>query len=223
MEIFWLNYQGSRIALKQGETIVGRSPHCAVVINNRRVSRQHCSLRLAGDVLEVSDLGSSNGTWVNGAPVTEATKLSAGDLLELGEERLEVLENGPKPPRQVHDTERDLPLYLRELSDADDDTEQTTITGAQASSVALIESLVANGSGTSSPVKHFNRVQRAVESYLKGGARRPTPGAGLEFERLRRSIEATARLDGSSEASLWRARVLSELALGAVADSRPRH
>jgi len=58
---------------------------------------------------------------------------------------------------------------------------------------------------------------------LKGGDRRPTAGARLEFERLRRSIEATARLDGSAEASLWRARVLSELSLGELADSRPRH
>jgi pSer/pThr/pTyr-binding forkhead associated (FHA) protein len=219
LEIFWLNYQGSRIPLQQGETVVGRSPHCAVVINNRRVSRQHCSLRLAGDVLEVSDLGSSNGTWVNGAPVTQPTRLSAGDLVELGEERLEVLDAGPKLPRQVHDTERDLPLYLRELSDESEDTEQTTITGSQASSVALIESLVANGSGAPSPGKHFNRVQRAVETYLKGGERRPAPRARLELERLRRSIEATARLDGSSEASLWRTRVLSELSL----ESRPRN
>jgi len=89
--------------------------------------------------------------------------------------------------------------------------------------VALIESLVANGSGTPSPLKHFNRVQRAVETYLKSGDRRPTADARLEFERLRRSIEATARLDSSAEASLWRARVLSELSSGALADGGPRH
>jgi len=214
--MFWLNYHGSRIPLKEGENIVGRSPHCAVVINNRRISRQHCALRLEGNVLHVSDLGSSNGTWLNGAPVTDAARLSAGDLLELGEERLEVLDDGPKRTRPVHDTERDLPMYLRGLNDAtDDDSEQTTITGAQAASVALIESLVANGSGAPSPVKHFSKVQRAVENYLKGG---PRSAAGvntsvrLELERLRRSIEATARLDASSEASLWRARALQTLA-----------
>jgi len=217
LAIFWLSYHGSRIPLTEGENVVGRSPHCAVVINNRRISRQHCSLRLEGSILHVSDLGSSNGTWVNGAPVTEATKLSAGDLLELGEERLELLDDAPKRTRQVHDTERDLPIYLRELSDAtDDDTEQTTITGAQAASVALIESLVANGSATTSPLKHFNRVQRAVENYLKGGPRLPKGSANasvkFELERLRRSIEATTRLDASSEASLWRARALQTLA-----------
>lgn len=222
MAVLWLSYQGSRIPLKQGETIVGRSPHCAVVINNRRISRQHCSLTLEHDTLHVSDLGSSNGTWVNGAPVTEATRLNAGDLLELGEERLEVLDTEPRRPREARDTERDLPIYPRELSDADDDTEQTTITGLHASAVALIESLVANGSGASSPVKHFGKVQRAIESYLKVGGRTPAPSAKLEFERLRRSIEATARLDGSPEASVWRARVLSELSLTVPADSRPR-
>lgn len=217
MAIFWLSYHGSRIPLKEGENIVGRSPHCAVVINNRRISRQHCALRVEGNVLHVSDLGSSNGTWVNGAPVTDAARLSAGDLLELGEERLEVLDEAPRRTRPVHDTERDLPIYLRGLSDAtDEDTEQTTITGAQTASVALIESLVANGSGAPSPVKHFNKVQRAVENYLKGGPRVPKGSANanakLELERLRRSIEATARLDASTEASLWRARALKTLA-----------
>ena len=222
MAVLWLSYQGSRILLKQGETIVGRSPHCAVVISNRRISRQHCSLVLAQDTLHVTDLGSSNGTWVNGAPVTQATRLHPGDLLELGEERLEVLDDAPRRSREARDTERDLPIYLRELADADDDTEQTTITGAQASTIALIESLVANGSGTSSPVKHFAKVQRVVETFLKGGARTPTLSAKLEFERVRRSIEATARLDGSAEASHWRARVLSELSMAAGTDARPR-
>ena len=211
MAVFWLNYQGSRIPLKQGETIVGRSPHCGVVISNRRISRQHCSLTFEHDALHVNDLGSSNGTWVNGAPVTQATPLRAGDLLELGEERLEVLDAGPRRPRETHDTQRDLPIYLRQLSDDDDDTEQTTITGSHASSVALIESLVANGSSASAPVKHFAKVQRAVDNYLKGSSRAPSASARLEIERLRRSIEATAHLDGSSEASSWRARVLSEL------------
>lgn len=223
MAVFWLSYLGSRIPLKQGETIVGRSPHCTVVIANRRISRQHCSLTLEHDRLHVSDLGSSNGTWVNGAPVTEATPLNPGDLLELGEERLEVLEMEPRRPREVRDTQRDLPIYLRELGDADDDTEQTTVTGAQASTIALIEALVANGSGASSPVQHFARVQRAIDTYLKAGGRTPPPNAKLELERLRRSIEATARLDGSSEASLWRARVLSELSVTPRADARPRH
>jgi len=222
LTVHWLSYQGSRIPLRQGETIVGRSPHCAVVINNRRISRQHCSLTLQDGVLYVSDLGSSNGTWVNGAPVTEATRLRAGDLLELGEERLEVLDAEPTHPREARDTQRDLPIYLRELGDADDDTEQTTLTGSHASSVALIESLVANGSGAKSPVQHFVKVKSAIETYLRAGHRPATASARLELERLRRSIEATARLDSSSEASHWRACVLSELSRGARSDARPR-
>lgn len=177
---------------------------------------------LEEDRLHVSDLGSSNGTWVNGAPVTEATRLKAGDLLELGEERLEVLDAEPWRRREARDTERDLPIHLRELSEADEDTEQTTVTGAQASTVALIEALVANGSGASSPVKHFAQVQRAIDTYLKAAGRTPTPSARLERERLRRSIEATARLDPSLEAAQWRTRVLSEISASPRADSRAR-
>jgi hypothetical protein len=73
------------------------------------------------------------------------------------------------------------------------------------------------------PVQHFAKVQRAIDTYLKAGGRTPPPSAKLELERLRRSIEATARLDGGYEASLWRTRVLSELSTSPRADSRPRH
>lgn len=199
--------------------MVGRSPYCSIVINSRRVSRQHCALRVDGDKLYVTDLGSSNGTWLNGEPVTGDKQVQPGDLIELGEEPLEVMGAEPRPPRDGQDTQRDLPIYLR---DFDDDPEQTTVTSAQTSSVALIESLVANGTSASSPVNYFGKVRRAVEKYLSGGNRIQSSAPKVELERLRRSVEATAHLDGSAEAADWRNRVLSQLTNSSGSDERPR-
>ncbi len=209
MTIFWLKYQGSRIPLRQGETVVGRSPYCSIVVSSRRVSRQHCALRLMDGKLSVSDLGSSNGTWVNGEPVSGHRQLNPGDLIEIGDEGLEVQEHSPPQARVANDTERDLPMYHRDI---DDEVEQTTVTHAQTTSVALIESMLANGSGAHSPTQHFGKVQRAIEKYLTGHHRVAPASNGMELERLRRSIEATARLDDSGAASDWRQRTLAQLA-----------
>jgi predicted component of type VI protein secretion system len=215
--VYWLSYQGARIAIRRGETVIGRSPYCSVVINSRRVSRQHCALTLSNDRLLVCDLGSSNGTWVNGTPVSTATRLKQGDLIELGEEGLEVVCSPAPRPKEFRDTERDLPCYHREPDSA---AEQTTVTRTT-TSVALIESLVANGSGTRSPGNHFDKVRRAVEKYLNGDNRIATASARLELERLKRSVEATFRLDNSSEASDWRRRVLAQLGDGTASETRP--
>lgn len=196
---------------------MGRSPYCSVVINSRRVSRQHCALTLRGDTLLVCDLGSSNGTWVNGTPVSSATRIRHGDLIELGEEELEVVCSTAPRPRESNDTERDLPCYHR---DPDAAADQTTVTRAT-TSVALIESLVANGSGARSPGHHFDKVRRAVETYLHRDHRITTASAKLEVERLKRSVEATFRLDDSREATDWRQRVLAELAGSTPSQSRP--
>jgi len=217
--VYWLKYQGSRIALSQGETVVGRSPYCSVVVNSRRVSRQHCVLNLSRDLLTVTDLGSSNGTWVNGQAVTKPTRIFSGDLVELVDEALEVLDGSPKVARDARDTQKDLPMYQR---DADEDADQTTITQAQTASVALIEALVANGSGARAPNQHFRKVRRAVEKYLKGDGRVRSSSGRLELQRLQRSIEATARLDGSPEATAWRHRILAQLHDGGGVEPRPQ-
>jgi len=63
--------------------VIGRRPDCALRIPTGDVSRQHCEIALGDDYVVVRDLGSSNGTYVNGKRVAES-KLSAGDQLEVG-------------------------------------------------------------------------------------------------------------------------------------------
>ena len=74
---------GSRVALGDGPVTLGRLPECDVVINDPNVSRRHAEFRRVTDGVVVTDLGSTNGTRVNGAPVREQ-QLVSGDEITVG-------------------------------------------------------------------------------------------------------------------------------------------
>jgi predicted component of type VI protein secretion system len=62
---------------------IGRNPDSTIVINNPSVSARHAQLQLAGETYRLKDLGSTNGTYVNGKPVTE-TLLRFDDRIRFG-------------------------------------------------------------------------------------------------------------------------------------------
>jgi pSer/pThr/pTyr-binding forkhead associated (FHA) protein len=64
-------------------TVIGRREDCDFRIPLGEISRKHCRLIKDGDTLRAEDLGSSNGTYVNGERVQEA-QLSPGDSLKVG-------------------------------------------------------------------------------------------------------------------------------------------
>lgn len=64
---------------------VGRTAPADIVIAHRSVSREHCIIGLANDELLVSDLNSTNGTYVDDVRVARATILPVGSVLRLGE------------------------------------------------------------------------------------------------------------------------------------------
>lgn len=72
-----------------GEFSVGRSPACNIVSESPDVSKQHARLTRSADKLIVRDLGSANGTWVNGVRIAEAP-LADGDLVAFGSEEYQV-------------------------------------------------------------------------------------------------------------------------------------
>lgn len=72
-----------------GDFTVGRSPACNIVSESAEVSKIHARLTRSADRLIVRDLGSANGTWVNGARVAEAP-LADGDLVGFGVEQYRV-------------------------------------------------------------------------------------------------------------------------------------
>lgn len=72
-----------------GELIrIGRSRHNEIVISANGVSRFHCQLRREGDRLMLEDLGSTNGTQIDGELVKEPRALSVGDVVYVCDEKL---------------------------------------------------------------------------------------------------------------------------------------
>ena len=68
---------------------VGRAPRADFILDVALVSRLHCRLTAADDTLDVVDLKSTNGTYVNDKRVDAAT-LAAGDKLRIGRVELSV-------------------------------------------------------------------------------------------------------------------------------------
>jgi signal transduction histidine kinase len=75
--------QGSRFRLDEAAVTIGRGTTNGVQLHDTEVSREHVQLTRCGDVVVVRDLGSSNGTFVNGHQVKEV-ELASGDQLQLG-------------------------------------------------------------------------------------------------------------------------------------------
>src|SRR6516165_7632326 len=84
---------GPDIPLGRGPLLVGRHPHCDVRPRSIRVSRRRCCLTELDGVVIVRDLGSTNGTSINGRRV-EAGRLRPGDELAIANLRYR-LERGP--------------------------------------------------------------------------------------------------------------------------------
>jgi hypothetical protein len=62
-------------------TVVGRDPSCALTLSGGHISREHAVLRVRDGRVTVDDLGSTNGTRLNGARITGPTDLHDGDTL----------------------------------------------------------------------------------------------------------------------------------------------
>ncbi|MFO0964455.1 MAG: FHA domain-containing protein [Gemmataceae bacterium] len=75
--------------MKEREMVIGRQKGCGLRIPAAAVSRQHCRLRIVAGVLQVEDLGSANGTVVNGVSLQSAA-LQPGDRLTVGPVTFEV-------------------------------------------------------------------------------------------------------------------------------------
>ena len=85
------NKQGNSISLPQGKFLVGREEDCHLRPNSDLVSRHHCVFTVDDFSLRLRDLGSTNGTYVNGQRLVGAVNLKPGDRVLIGKLDFEVL------------------------------------------------------------------------------------------------------------------------------------
>src|SRR5882672_7459230 len=81
---------GRRYKLGEGEYVIGRRSDCQIFVPDMRVSRQHARLWRDGEAWTLEDLGSNNGTYVNGVRVQGATSLRTDDEITIANNRIRV-------------------------------------------------------------------------------------------------------------------------------------
>lgn len=84
--------------LTQYETVIGRGEEAQIDLNDEQVSKRHCLLRVEGPVCTLQELGSLNGTRVNGRKLRDETaiRLRHLDEIQIGGTRLFVLHGAYK-------------------------------------------------------------------------------------------------------------------------------
>jgi pSer/pThr/pTyr-binding forkhead associated (FHA) protein len=95
--LIWLKIGTERIRLREGETTVGRSPYCSIVVSTATASRQHAAFVLNGLELTITDLGSRNGTSLNGTKIRATTPVFVGDIVTIGSVELLVVASQTAP------------------------------------------------------------------------------------------------------------------------------
>lgn len=87
--------RGDEIPIDADEYLIGRDPSSDLVLEYARISRAHASIRSMGERHTLCDLGSTNGTLVNGRPVgAEPVLLEHGDVIDLAGEVAVLYERG---------------------------------------------------------------------------------------------------------------------------------
>lgn len=130
---------GKEIAIKGPHFIIGRSEECNLRANSDAISRKHCAISLKQEDVFVRDLGSRNGTYLNGEKVENPTAMEMGDQLRVGpleflvtvSEKTKSKDKKPKTAAAKHEEKgssngEDLGGLISDwLSEADDADQRT--------------------------------------------------------------------------------------------------
>lgn len=212
MQTFWLRYRGTRFPIRRGEYILGRSPYCSIVISNALASRQHCAVRLTSSGLVLVDLNSRNGTLINGKKLEGERPLSAGDIIRIGSDSIEVmLAESPAEKRtglarrgERHDTLDRLEIESQPPPDRENlgPMEEDSSTYTHNSTIELVVELVRTSSGLPDRIERSTTIQRSIDTLVEVRLQRcrafePKDSARLlEAARSLASWHADGRLDG---------------------------
>ncbi|MCE9632458.1 MAG: FHA domain-containing protein [Planctomycetia bacterium] len=162
---------GRSIAIKRNTLLIGRAEQCDVRPLSEEVSRRHCSVTVGPTEVWVEDLGSRNGTFVNGKKITERTKVADGDMIRVGSLELKVLCTLAAPAKSgseddvsrwlmpdenaagLSDTTRSLPRGTPDASTADADASNIHAdAGRQAAADSTLEGSFVSGIGSTPAV-----------------------------------------------------------------------
>jgi pSer/pThr/pTyr-binding forkhead associated (FHA) protein len=100
---------GATFSLEGDQLVIGRDSSSGVAINDAEISRKHARLNFQGGKYVIEDLGSTNGTFVNGQRLVSPVVLKSGDVVSLGEQIVLMYEALSGDPGETVISARKLP------------------------------------------------------------------------------------------------------------------
>ncbi|MCA9599968.1 MAG: FHA domain-containing protein [Myxococcales bacterium] len=190
---FWLCDDHTEIPLGPGEFVVGRASDCEIALpEDSLLSRHHARLLVKEQGVEVEDLGSTNGTQVNGTRIVRRTSLPPGARVTFGGFQLELRQGVPKAMRKSRETSPEVPRIRASLlppPDREDRTDRLTVFDALAPEVveALANGRITQAKRILEPC--FEQVLRDAERVKKVDQQVLDRGAAFALEMARRTGE----------------------------------
>ncbi|MEU8262436.1 FHA domain-containing protein [Micromonospora sp. NPDC048999] len=86
--------RGLSFRIGRDSQLIGRAPTADIVLADPHVSRRHATVQLTADGVCLTDLGSTNGTWLNDQRLTDSIQLTDGDVVRLGRTDLRYFDPG---------------------------------------------------------------------------------------------------------------------------------
>jgi pSer/pThr/pTyr-binding forkhead associated (FHA) protein len=197
MPTFLLRYRGTTHRVTAAETLIGRGDDCGIRVDHAKVSRVHAQLRLHDDQLEIADLGSMNGTRVNGQRLLGPRRLKSGDVIKLGVETIEVFSD----EAPVISVRTPVPITNPPT------TEPMEALAAALDTLEVVEAMLSSYDLTERPLETARTVRtlldEALEGFLAEGTRIDHPTA----ERIARAVSQLGELAPSDTTGPWVDRV----------------
>lgn len=133
---------GAKVPVRKDKFVIGRAAECHLTVGTTSISRRHCVLRRKENEVTVEDLGSRNGTFVNGERITEEVSLAGGDEIALGPLVFQVrmstgLSNAKQP--KVESVAEAIQRTAKQAEHIDDDDISSWLLGPATPSTATKE------------------------------------------------------------------------------------
>jgi predicted component of type VI protein secretion system len=178
---YYLETRENRLRLSEGDTVIGRGDDCDFFIDDPTASRRHAVVRWEGDRFAVVDLGSSNGTFLNGVRVEGDRELLPDDRILIGETSIHFVVTAAASIEPISiPTQRP---SLEPVAPGIDIIEQHSnrpqsrmTTEPQFSSVEVLECLVASPHAAEEPAELAVMIQSSIDRLITTSQRR-----GLEL------------------------------------------
>jgi hypothetical protein len=194
---YWLRFGDHDVELAPGETFLGRSPKCQVVLDDPMVSRNHARIVLARQLVTIEDLGSINGVVVNGERISRPRVLKSTDRIVIGQQAFElfIVEVPGGAPRSSRN------LMARTLAGAaikDLPTERTEATrqgNAFDMLTGVVDKVLALGRG--------DEAERVLGHFLRGLLQSARTGSSVDLEMAERASSYAIRIAEATRKGAW--------------------